>query len=990
MENNSITFGAGKNNSPKYKEIDQLTGLYVWRTFFPKVDEILKETPPATLCMTLVDIEHFHVFNKFYGRDQGDCALRSIGKLLKELSEKNGGFAGYLGGDNFVLLMPYDLSLIGQIRQGITDIIQSMHDNIGFFPVFGICRIENTSDPAPTIYDRTLVAMSFAKGASKKYYSEYSPEMESKLEEELWILTEARRALENEDFTFYIQPQCNISTGKLVGGEALVRWKHAEKGFISPGIFIPVLEKNGLVTELDCYIWKKVCQWQSQMMARGYELVPISINVSRMDIISMNVQGYLENLLKEYNVPIKYLKIEITESAYTENSDKIIKTVKELRDASFLVMMDDFGSGYSSLNMLKNISVDVLKIDMRFLDIKKGEEKKGMEILSSIINMARQLQIPVIVEGVETLAQDTLLRQMNCRYAQGYYYYRPLPLEEFEKLIADKRNLDLDGLWYRQIESLRMKELLDPELFNDIMINNILGAVAFYDVYENQVKIIRVNEQYFKLIGIASQKENNQKFWNNVRDDDRNLFYSIFAQAYANPVDGAQGYIHLLRTDGIALQVFLKVFFLREREGHKIFYGSLTNLPSYQKKKIAEQVTADIAQNQLEQMDLYYGNLPCGFAIARLILDKEGKPKDYEFVYANRVLIHTSGYNMERLRYLTKKLFLNNEEQMLNKAYQVAYQGEKAEFRTYSSISCRYLTLIMGQYQYGYISCMVQDSTHSYIYENALNHALRAFREVYFIHLQDDYCRMIYPDDNHMLERGNYNEVVQRHFTTHRILPQDEENVRRFLSLQHLREVLSTQDSTEYKYRRSVDGVGEEWCLTTINVCERKNGVPKTAVMTIKSIESLMREKEDHKRQNMAAMLANMSDGFFIYREEGTESIIYANPSVLRIFGCNTMQEFHVLTGNTFAGMVHPEDLKRVEWEIKEQISNSEGNMDYILYRIIRKDGQVRWIDDCGHLEETEDKGNQFYVFISDITDIMAESQKENLIRQSQKHNEQN
>ncbi len=970
--------------------IDQVTGLYFGRVFFQKVQEYLNNIDGTAFCMVAVDIENFRLFNKLYGRQQGDCVLKAIGDCLREFCREKGGVAGYLFGDNFGVLVPYDRRLTEQIWEKVNSIIKFRNDTFGFRPIMGIYHIQEVSELSETIYDRATMAISFARENHVTHSCEYSPDMERKLERELWILTEVQKALERQEITFYVQPQCDISRGKIVGAEALVRWKHKKEGFISPGEFIPVLEKNGLIRKLDRYVWRKVCKWLRQLNLQGYEPVPISINVSRIDIFSMDVPAYLKSLMKEYQISSRLLKVEITESAYTENNDKVVKAVRQLRDADFLVMMDDFGSGYSSLNMLKNIAVDVLKLDMRFLDIRKEEEEKGIGILESIVNMARQLRIPVIVEGVENQTQENFLMKMGCRYTQGYYYYKPMPVEEFEKLLIDRRNLDLEGLWCKQVESIRIREFLDPTLFDDIVINNILGAVAFYDVYENQIEIMRVNEQYFKLLGISSQKEENatRKFWNNVRDDDRQLFFAMFDQAYANQVEGAQGYVHFLRTDGITLRIYMKIFFLREENGHKIFYGALANIRGSEEKQVMEQQTADITQKQLGQIECYYGNLPCAYGILRLILDPQGNPRDYEFVYANRMLARECGYNMDRLRYLVKRILGNEETATLRKAYRAACQGENVECHIYNPLSCKYLNLVMGQYQYGYCSCMIEDITHFHIYENALNHALRAFREVYFIHLQEDYCRMIYPDDNHLLGRGNYQETINIHFGTGKILPYDEDEVRKFLSLRNLKEMLTVQDSLEYKYRRSVDGIGEEWCLTSIHVCEREGGVPKTAVLTIKSIDHLIREQEEHKRQYMSGMLASMSDGFFVYNDNAQEKILYANPAVYQIFGCETMEEFYHLTGNTFSGMVHPEDRVRVNWEIKQQIAHSDKNMDYIFYRIIRKDGGIRWIDDCGHLEEIEGECDQFYVFITDVTDTMLQSRKESLIRQSQVHNE--
>jgi len=975
-------------------EINPLTGLYFSHAFFGKADEYLREVKPDTHCMVAMDLEHFRLFNKIYGREQGDRLLQKLAELLKEYRKQNGAVIGYIGGDNFAMLTRYDKRELRQLSREMSKEIMSWSSTVGFLPVFGIYPISDPSISADTMYDRATIALSQVIGNYTKRSCEYSADMEEKVEEELRLLSEIQEALYNEEFTFFIQPQCDISTGKIVGGESLVRWKHPQKGMISPGVFVPVLERNGFIASLDRYVWKKVCQWLREWIDRGHNPVPISINVSRIDMFSMDVPAYLAELIHTFNLPSSLLKVEITESAYAESNDKVIRTVKQLRDENFLVMMDDFGSGYSSLNMLKSVSVDVLKLDMRFLDINDQDEAKGIGILESVVNMARQMRMPIIVEGVETQKQESFLLKMGCRYTQGYYYYKPMPIEDFEKLITDEKRLDFDGIWCKQVESLHMREFLDQNLFSDTMLNNILGPSAFYDMYENNIEITRVNEQYFLLAGISAKEAatQNKKFWIHVRDDDRQLLFTIFAQAYENAVGGASGYIHFVRADGEVLWVQIRIFFLRETEGHKLFYGSLTDLTElHDKKRTVENLThevAELGENQYRHLEKYYGNLPCGCVVAKLLLDENDVPVNYEIVYANREISRTSGGSMERLHFIADKALGDKRQELFEKAYRAAYLGEKVEYSAYSPLTFRYLHFIFGQFQHGYVSCILQDETHEHIYESTMRNILLSYREVYFVHLQDNYIRMIYPDDNHLLERGNYEEAINRHFATGKIRPYDEENVRDFLSLENLREELKQQDTTEYKYRRGINGTGEEWCLTTVNVCERVGGVPKTAIMTIRSIEALMREKEEQRHQDMAKMLANMSEGFFVYEALGDEKILYANPTVLKIYGCKDLEEFRELVQDSFQGMIYPADRNRVNWEIREQVKQSDRKMDFIRYRIVRKDGEIRWIDDCGHLEDadTNAESKLFYVFISDVTEDITQQQKDKLLKMSERY----
>ena len=969
-----------------------LTDLYHNRTFMTKINEFKATIQPDTFSMVAIDIEHFRLFNKLYGRDAGDELIGHIAECLIKITKNHTSIAGYLGGDNFGILMPDRPKLIESLRDDISSAVRHWNNTIGFLPMLGVYRIDDPTISAEVIYDRATLALCYVSGKYTDRICYFDPGMETKMEEEVKLLSEIQTGLENDEFTFFAQPQCDISTGKIIGAEALVRWNHSTKGLIPPGMFIPVLEKNGIIHSLDRYVWKKVCEWLRSWIDRGYTPVPISINVSRIDMFSMDVPEYLMELLHTYDLPEKLVKVEITESAYAESNDKINTTVQTLRDNGFKVLMDDFGSGYSSLNMLKNISVDVIKLDMRFLDISDTDEEKGISILESIINMARLMRLPIIVEGVETETQEKFLQNMGCRYTQGYYYFKPLPIDQFETLLMDERRLDVNGLFCKQVEPLHIREFLDDNFFSDIMVNNILGPIAFYDMHDNQIEITRVNEQYFRLTGSSSGVESSygKKFWNHVRDDDRPLLCTIFEKAYENPIDGADGYIHFQRMDNTILLVYIKVFFLKENDGHKLFYGALMDMTSLDQKKEEQsappQLVGELTQEQYAQMEDAYEKLPCGHSITRIILDDSNKPTDFEIIHGNQEMKNMCAGDLKQLKALALQAFSGSQDETYKLAYRAAYLGETVNHFTHSSVSGRYLQFTFYQYSYGYMGCMMRDVTHTHVYENALNSIMLSYREVYFVHLKDNHCRMIYPNENHILERGNYEEIINRHFYTGKILPHDEQNIRKFLSLENLQKVLKKQDTTEYAYKRSANGVSDEWCLTSFTVSERdRQGAPTVAIMVIRSIDSLMRKSKSKRTQYMAESLASMSEGFFIYRAVENEKILYANPRAIQIYGCETIEEFHELVNHSFRGMVHPDDLDRVEWEIHDQVTHSSRNMDYIQYRIIRKDGEVRWIDDCGHLENGSigASGGLFYVFISDITDTITESEKTKLINRS-------
>jgi len=386
------------------------------------------------------------LFNKWYGRAAGDELLITIGTYLKSLKTKYGFVSGYFGGDDFVIVMDDDDTLIGELTAEITNAVSQYGSKTEFHPVFGAYKIANKSDSMENMYECAKTALKHALGHYKATFCWYNKNLGDTDEEELILVTKVQKALENEEFVFYSQPKCSLKDGKIVGAEALVRWNSKEDGLVSPGKFIPTLERNGFITNLDRYLWEKVCIQLRKWIDAGIKPVPISVNVSRMDIYAMDVPAFFRNLTHKYNLDKKLIELEITETAYVEEFAIVKDAIKELRDAGFKVLIDDFGSGYSSLNMLKDINVDLLKLDMKFLDIGENNRIKGVGILESVVDLAHSMKLPVIAEGVETENQADALRNIGCGYAQGYLFYKPLPIEEFEKLLMKEEDMDYDGI----------------------------------------------------------------------------------------------------------------------------------------------------------------------------------------------------------------------------------------------------------------------------------------------------------------------------------------------------------------------------------------------------------------------------------------------------------------------------------------------------------------------------------------------------------------
>lgn len=412
---------------------DELTGIYNKQAFYTKTKEMLLDNPDKNFDLLRINIERFKVLNDLFGESTGDKLLRYIGKFLKEINLPL-CVSGRLYADNFVVCYEAGKGDSRRMINTLQMVADSFAINNRTILSFGLYRIDDKTLPVSVMCDRANMALWKAKGNFKNPYCEYDEKMRQQVLKEQKIINAMEMAIQNKEFTLYLQPKYDIEKGTIIGAEALVRWISQENGFISPGDFIPVFENNGFVYEVDKFIWEESCRYLRKWLDEGREVHPISVNVSRIDLYDPKLVKHLVDLREKYQLPSQYLELEITESAYTEDPEQIITITRQLREADFVILMDDFGTGYSSLNMLKDIQIDVLKLDMGFLK-SSDYSAKGGNILTAILKMAESLKMQTIAEGVETKEQVEFLKSIGCKYVQGFYYSKPLPVGEFEKLI---------------------------------------------------------------------------------------------------------------------------------------------------------------------------------------------------------------------------------------------------------------------------------------------------------------------------------------------------------------------------------------------------------------------------------------------------------------------------------------------------------------------------------------------------------------------------
>lgn len=439
VPNDSLPIPEAERKSAIAERIDSLTGLYRPSEFMRRANAFLEARRDDTWCIATVDMGHMRLFNEWHGQAEGDRVLADVGTVLKDIENADMGVAGYWGQDDFCVLIPFKHITVHQIYDRVREAVARHDDGVGFWPSMGIYPIDSNEEITIDAQAKAMFTNRRAKNDFKERIAIFRPE---EYEHEIAFhrtLTEFQYALSNGRITYYLQPQVDMETGEIIGAEALTRWIDKDGSLISPATFIPALEESGFVVTLDKYIWQGVAIWLRERLDRGLRVVPVSLNVSRVDILACDVAEHMGALAAQYNLPPELMRIEITETAYTGESEAVDKLTADLHTRGFSTYMDDFGTGQSTLAMLKNVNVDVIKLDRTFVPTDR-DQGRSAQIVSSMLEMAQSLHLPIVIEGVETDEQANMLRHMGARYAQGFLYYRPMPAKDFEALLDGGNN----------------------------------------------------------------------------------------------------------------------------------------------------------------------------------------------------------------------------------------------------------------------------------------------------------------------------------------------------------------------------------------------------------------------------------------------------------------------------------------------------------------------------------------------------------------------
>lgn len=419
-------------------KMDTETGLYNMAGFDERVQKWIADNPGRKYRLQRYRIDGFMNINATYGYKAGSRLIRDIGKYMRARNSKD-SFAAHINADNFVRFCAEDSISPEDFYEKFLADFEDYELSYPLSLKIGIYDLCEPDCDTLTMSYRANLAIQSIEGDFSRHIAYYSKGLMQATKEEQQMLAEVENAVKQEQFEVWLQPQYDYSSGRIIGAEALARWNHPELGMITPGAFIPVLERSRQIGILDEYVWEKVCQYINRWTKKGFN-IPVSVNVSRVDIHNPKMCDTLISLVRKYDIPPEYLRLEITESAYMNDPQELATAVAALREEGFIIEMDDFGSGYSSLNALKDLDIDVLKLDMKLVsEIGDGNDKND-NILRTVVHMAKALNMSVIAEGVETEVQAGYLKSINCNYMQGYYFSRPIRVGEIEKLFEENKN----------------------------------------------------------------------------------------------------------------------------------------------------------------------------------------------------------------------------------------------------------------------------------------------------------------------------------------------------------------------------------------------------------------------------------------------------------------------------------------------------------------------------------------------------------------------
>ena len=1007
-------------------ERDSLTGLYTKEAFFRRSGERLQQSPEQSFTLMSMDIERFKLVNDSFGTAQGDKLLQFLAGKLETSVRSVSGICARFHGDIFYALVP------GQIAaEEFSAMAAAAEKHLSDYPLnmqllqkFGVYQIDPGDDtPLPLMCDRAKLAADSAKGHYHTICAYYDDSMRHRLLQEQQITNMMNEALRQQQFEIFFQPKYDLRSENLAGAEALVRWNHPELGFLSPGDFIPLFERNGFITELDHYVWDKACEKIEQWEKTCENSVPLSVNVSRKDIYQENLPQILLGIVKKHGLQPGQLHLEITETAYTENAEQLIAVVGELKRLGFIIEMDDFGSGYSSLNMLSELPIDILKLDMRFIQKETLKENKH-NILSFIISLAKWMNLLVVAEGVETQEQIELLRELECTYVQGYYYAKPMPEQEFFQRLAVANPINhivQSQEWSERFLKISAKSGAKTMLIvDDTKASRALLASIFRDTYtiieaEDGRAAFAYVEQHFDEISIIMLDLHMPMMggFELLQKLKANPLYSVIPVIVTSEASGEnearalslgandylpkpyQPEIALHRVQNVTAQSTLQTM-LQEKQ-------IMTKMQQLEQKAKTDMLTGLYNRAEIERSVENHFSLGANRDAVFFMLDID------DFKRINDLYGHDSGDTAIQTVAAKLKVLFRDEDVICRMGGDefAVFMKARLDNELLSSRLEKMRKKLRFEIEQTTVTCSIgaclapeHGSDFDTIYHNADVALLTAKRlgknrtQIYgneiilpenvlfrnmdwlldessdaimvcdaqtyeVFYLNDVACALAGKDKSKCLGRPCYEAIWGNTSPCSHCIHIDK----------------MSRDYCEHEFHNStlnrsflIKGKLIDWGNQVARIQYVQDSTDRNRLY--RELEML----SDDQR-----MLLNLLPGGMVRYDADTQKYNFVSENTLRMLGY-TREEFSAKFQDRFDLMVWPEDRERVLSEIDQQIEHKD--YDVCQYRIERKDGSICWVHDMGYLRR-EKNANEFYVVFTDITALKnKELENQQLARQ--------
>ena len=965
-------------------EYDVLTGINNREAFYRLTAELLHANRDTPYVILVIDIDRFKVINELFGKDIGDRILISIADGLKQLLGGVGTFAR-MESDHFAACFPQrlldmeriiHLFEIGLKRQNLDYHIQLS---------FGIYHIRNISVPINHMCDRAAMALKTIKGNAVQRFAYYDDKLRQELLDENAILDEMNEALAKGQFVPYLQPIFTVDTRQPVSVEVLVRWLHPKKGLIYPNRFIPLFESNGFISKLDFFIWEQACALLSQWQREGYPL-PVSVNISRIDLYSPRICEQLLLLTTKYGISPSMLRLEITESAYSKDPDELVQIINQLRENGFIILMDDFGSGYSSLNVLMDMPVDILKLDMRFMP-KLATNPRAASILTSVVRMAKWLHMPIIAEGVSTWEQLAFLRSVGCDHAQGYLFAKPMKLEEYAERFIRTSISAVAAPETPERESIDLSCLLNVSQQTDAMFNGMVGGIGIYELCDDTLEVRRVNDGYYELFNCTPKQvfdRDHQATFTVHPDDQAGLLQMCRKAAQTGRVE--RYVCRHVRGDG-SQQMWLetRLRYLGRAGVNDVFCFTFSDVTEQKEFEQSRTLSNYASLLRAVYSIVYELNLSrqCYRAIYTQDAENIGPPQDLPWSALRAILsdllfspddelqsrIFTSGY-------LHGKLGDGNATH-----YQIERRIKRAD-GLLSWASFTFIRIPSDASDEVYLLCIADVDSRKQADELLIENQMLQLKhqeQLRYQALMEHLGTSILEWDIHLgrvISSPGYQQYAVSNFDlpslkSHKDLEcfiqyQDLNIYRRFVN-----DLLAHNSGAVTLRILQIDGQ-YVWCRLLCSLIHDGKGNITRLIAAINQIDEQIKIRESYldEQARFQTFADNFLVGLGIFEvQDGKQRILYLSGGYRQMLGYAEGEPYYD-TEYAYTG-IYPEDVPRFEEATRELIRT--GKPYTIEYRVYHKNGGIRWMRSLNSVYPGPSQEiNRIFAVIQDITELHA------------------